>query len=514
MPIHGDELKKTVPILDVLKRGLQTKPDEPAIVSLVESRTWRELEVASNNLAANYLAHGLAPGDRIASLMPNRPALMIHYLACFKAGLVAVPLNYRYLLPGIEHALNVSGARALLIHEERFGHIEESNVISSLHLGIISHGTEDETYIRFEDFLDTCSRDIEFPSPSPDWPSAIFFTSGSTGPAKGVTHSYQSLEFMFASCAAGFELGSADIILADSSHSHIGGFLFSFSAMSVGGRAVIATNTEPDELLQLLRKERPTVLCILPAALFRVVRDHKATKEDFSSLRLLRSGSDKVPLELEHEFTALTGLKIDEGYGSTEVGLATINPPSGLIKEGSDGRPLPGFAFSIREDEGNEVPTGTDGNTWVKSKSLMLGYWDNPGATSESIKDGWFNMGDILRADEDGYLWFKGRKKQIIMHDGSIIGPQEVEEALLEHESVDNTGVIGIHDLVHGEKVRAYVSIKEGFEQPTMTELIFFAKERIGYKAPEEIIFIEEIPLNPTGKVDRVTLKQMAENEA
>jgi len=512
MPIYGDDLKETVAILDILKQGLDTKPDEPALVSLEESYTWREVEEASNNLAANYLAHGLAPGDRIASLMPNSPALLIHYLACIKSGLVAVPLNYRYHTPQIEHALGVSGAKALLIHEERFGHADESEMIRSLHLGIISYGTDGEQHTRFEDFLNTKPGEIEFPAP--DCPSVIFFTSGSTGPAKGVTHSYQSLEYMFASTITGFELASADTMLADSSHSHIGGFLFSLAAISVGGRALIATNTEPDELLQLLRRERPTVLCILPAALFRVVRDHEATKEDFSSLRLLRSGSDKVPLELEHEFTALTGLQIDEGYGSTEVGLATMNPPSSVIKEGSIGKALPGFIFSIRDDEGSDVPAGTEGNLWVHSKSTMLGYWDNPGATSESIKDGWFDMGDVLRADEDGYLWFKGRKKQIIMHDGSIIGPQEVEEALLEHEAVDNAGVIGIHDLVHGENIRAYVSVKEDAGMPTSLELIVFARERIGYKAPEEIIFLEEIPLNPTGKVDRAALKQMAEQQS
>lgn len=514
MPIYGDELKEIVPIPDILKRGLETKPDEPALVSLEESCTWRELEEASNNLAANYLAHGLAPGDRIASLMPNRPALLIHYLACLKAGLVSVPLNYRYHTPQIEHALSVSGAKTILIHDERLHHADESEIISNLHLGIISFEADDHPYPRFENIMEIKPGEVDIPSLEPDLPTVIFFTSGSTGPSKGVTHTYSSLEYMFASCAQGFELNSDDILLADSSHSHLGGFMFSLSALSKGARVLVATDTEPDELLSLLRKERPTVLCMIPAAFFRVVRDHDARAEDFSSLRLMRAGADKVPQELEREFKELSGLQIDEGYGSTEVGLSTINPPSGIIKPGSIGRPIPGFVITLKDNGGKEVLPGGEGNNWTKTKSLMSGYWENPEDTNKVMDGEWFDTGDVLVAEEDGYLRFRGRKKQIIVHDGSNISPQEVEDSLLDHPSVKGAGVIGINDLMHGEKVRAYVSIKEGFKKPTATELIFFAKDKVGYRAPEEVIFLEEIPLNPTGKVDRVTLKQMAEAES
>jgi long-chain acyl-CoA synthetase len=121
------------------------------------------------------------------------------------------------------------------------------------------------------------------------------------------------------------------------------------------------------------------------------------------------------------------------------------------------------------------------------------------------------DTGDVMRADADGYLWFCGRKKQIIIHDGSNICPQEVEEALLEHAAGATAGVIGIHDLVHGENVRAYVMLKEGIARPTSQELIQFARARVGYKAPEEIVVLDAMPLNATGKVDRVTLKRMAE---
>ena len=141
----------------------------------------------------------------------------------------------------------------------------------------------------------------------------------------------------------------------------------------------------------------------------------------------------------------------------------------------------------------------------------MTGYWNNQQATAETIVDGWLDTGDVMRVDESGYLWFCGRKKQIIIHDGSNICPQEVEEAVAEHPAIEAAGVIGVHDLIHGENVRAYVTLREGAKRPTSAELIHFARERVGYKAPDEIVILDEMPLNATGKVDRVTLKQMAE---
>jgi long-chain acyl-CoA synthetase len=194
----------------------------------------------------------------------------------------------------------------------------------------------------------------------------------------------------------------------------------------------------------------------------------------------------------------------------TEVGLATLNPPSGPMRLGSVGQPIAGFELSVRDDGGAEVTTDTAGQLHMKTPARMLGYWNDPYATAETVRDDWLDSGDIMKVDAEGYLWFCGRKKQIIVHDGSNIFPQEVEEALLEHPAVENVGVIGIHDLMHGENVRAYIALREGIERPKAQELIDFARERVGYKAPEEIEFLDEIPLNPTGKVDRVALKARA----
>lgn len=511
MQLSGGALAMSVDVRNVLRTGLENRPDADALVSSEARWTWAELDRASDRLAANLMELGLRAGDRVASLLPNRVTLFVHYIACLKAGLVMVPLNYRYTPQAIDHHLRKSGASVLVAHAERGEDLSQCSEIDRLPLGVIGFESDETAGVRFEDLLTRDGPAFVAPPRAPEDPAAIFFTSGSTGEPKGVTHTYASLGWMFAILANGFEMTADDVLLPGSSCSHLGGFLFGFAALCRGARLVVARSYTGDEILQLFRAERPTVLCMIPAALFAVVRDPDARAEDFASLRLCRSGSDKVPAELEKEFIAITGHEIDEGYGCSEVGLVTLNPPSGRIIPGSVGRALAGVDLSIRDDDGNELGADADGNLWIRAPSLMGGYWNDEAATRAAIRDGWLDSGDRMAADADGYLWFRGRKKQIIVHDGSNIYPQEVEEALEDHPAVALAGVIGIHDLVHGENVRAYVALKPGVAPPPAGELIAFARRQIGYKAPEEIEFLDEIPLNPTGKVDRVTLKAMAE---
>jgi long-chain acyl-CoA synthetase len=194
----------------------------------------------------------------------------------------------------------------------------------------------------------------------------------------------------------------------------------------------------------------------------------------------------------------------------TEIGIPTVTPPASP-KIGSVGPLAPGYEASLRDAAGHEVATGAPGRLWIRFPGNMAGYWNNPAATADTIVDGWVDTGDVMQVDEDGYLWFCGRQKQIIIHDGSNICPQEVEAALLEHDAVSSAGVVGVQSPLHGENVRAYVTLGvTGSETPTMLDLIRFARARVGYKAPEEIIQLDRMPLTATGKVDRVTLKRLA----
>ena len=532
--IEGPVLGKPVgPLNQLLREGLTVDPDAVAIESAYRRLTWAELEEESARLAAGYLSIGLSPGDRLASLMPNRVALAVHYLACFKAGLVATPLNYRYTARQIDHALAVSTAAALVTHVERAADVADSELAGSLACGtVVFHDAPDEEVPgaaqgaaalhanqdidvrwdhRFDDLLTTGAL-AGAPEFDPHLPAAIFFTSGSTGPAKGVTHTHESLRWMMASAVAAFELSSEDAFLPASSLSHLGSFLWTLSALSVGGRAVVARTTDAHELLPLLREHDPTVLAMLPAALWALIRDHDLRPGDFSSLRLVRAGSDKVSTELLAEFASAAGFPIVEGYGMTEVGLATLNPVTGDNRQGSIGTPISGFTIALRDEQGDPTAVEQVGRILIKTRSQMTGYWEAPEATAEVVSRGWLDSGDLARADQDGYLWFFGRKKQVIVHDGSNVSPFEVEGALVQHPAVDLAGVVGIHDDVHGENVRAYITLREGAQRPAAADLIRFCRERVGYRAPEEIVVLDEMPLNPTGKIDRVGLKRMAED--
>jgi acyl-coenzyme A synthetase/AMP-(fatty) acid ligase len=448
----------------------------------------------------------------VASLLPNRGALIVHYLACCKAGLVATPLNYRYQTPEIDHALEVSGASMIVAHAERDDALDASKFVPQLRQGRVAFEASSDRFPHLEELMTANgpARTLP-PPPSPEAPAFIFFTSGSTGKPKGVTHTHGTFGWMVASAIAGLGITSSDVFLPATSASHIACSSLSFAGLAAGARVPLARTFGPGELLPLLRHARPSLLCMLPAPLFGLVRDPGATREDFQSIRRCVSGGDKISAELEHEYMALTGHAIEELYGMTETGTATYNPPGPLNRIGSIGQIAPGFSASIRDDNGADVPAGTAGQLWIKSPSNMVAYWNRPDATAETIVDGWLDTGDLVSADDGNYLWFRGRKKQIIIHDGSNICPQEVEESLLDNPAVASAGVIGVHDLLHGENVRAYVTLRPETQHPTMAELIQFSKERVGYKAPDEIIVLDEMPLNAVGKVDRAALKELAE---
>jgi Acyl-CoA synthetases (AMP-forming)/AMP-acid ligases II len=435
--------------------------------------------------------------------------LVVYYIACMKSSLVCVPLNYRYTIPEIEHALEVSEASILLAHAEREGEVAASSRVRELPLGLIIHGAE-ERRPSFRDLIATAPAKQELPVPTASDPALVFFTSGSTGPAKGVTHSREAIGWMLASTAAAFRYTPRDVVLPGSSISHILGFILSFGALAVGARVVIAQTFDSQHILGLLRDQRPTVLCMQPATMFPLVRDPGALRQDFASLRLCRSGTDKLPAELAREFTELTGMKIHEGYGMTETGVVTMNPPLGIIKVGSVGRAVSGVRLSIRDEGGRELPAGAEGRLWITTPGLTMGYWKDPAATAAVMRDGWLDSGDVMKADDEGYLTFCGREKLLIVHDGSNISPQEVEDALLQHAAVESAGVVGVRDLLHGENVRAYVTLKPGAPVPTMQEIIQFARARVGYKAPENVEFLTAMPLSPAGKVDRAALKRLA----
>ncbi len=385
MPISGPKLERPVTLAKLLDVGLRSAPDEAALVLLERSWSWRELEEDATRLAKRYLAMGLAAGDRVATLLPNRGALVVQYLACFKAGLVATPLNYRYQTPEIDHALEVSGASLIVAHAERDDALAASQWVPRLRLGRIAFEGTGAGERGLEELMTVDGPPTQLPpQPLPEAPAIIFFTSGSTGKPKGVTHSHATFGWMVASAIAGLGITPSDVFLPATSASHVAACSFSLAGLSAGACVAIARTFGADELLPLVRRARPSLLCMLPAPLFALVRDPGAKGKDFQSIRRCVSGGDKISAELGHEYTALTGHAIEELYGMTETGTATYNPSGVLNRIGSIGQMAPGFAASIRDDDGAEVPAGTTGRLWIQSPSNMIGYWNRPDATSRN----------------------------------------------------------------------------------------------------------------------------------
>lgn len=508
MVLSGSRVHRAVDVSNLLVVGMSRSPDSMAIACADERMTWRELDEASRRLASGFAELGLRPGDRLASLIPNGLSNAVVHLACLRAGLVTVPLNYRYTPTNIDHALEVCEAAALVAHAERADDVAACRHVSLLPLGLIGSG-DGFGDVGLAELQATPPDDSHLCAADPHAPAAVFFTSGSTGPAKGVSHSLESLGWMMTTAVDAFELASDDVFLPASSLSHLGAILCMLSSLAVGASVVIARSLDAGEVLALLRAHRPTILAMVPSALTAVVRDPQAAAADFSSLRFCRVGADRVSPEFAQEFRRLTGFFISEGYGMTEAGIVSLNPPSGEIRPGSVGLVAPGVSVRLVDDHGADVPTGDVGRVLVQASSLMAGYWSDPDATAAVISDGWLDSGDLARVDEDGYLWFSGRAKDIIVHDGSNVSPAEVETALAEHPAVGQAIAVGRRDPIHGENVHAFVTLVVGAVRPSERELIAFARERVGYRAPETIDFLDAVPLNPTGKVDRAALKDM-----
>ncbi len=515
--MEGPRLEGPFALTDVLRAGLGADPSGAAVITRDLTLTWAELEDQSSNLARNYVALGLRPGERVATLMPNRPALIAHHLACLKAQLVSTPLNYRYMPAEIDHALEVSGAALLVHHAERDADIAATRLGPRLPLGTLRFGAgelpsaaEASGTRALEGLLHAAPTTVTLPEIRPDAPLFVFFTSGSTGPAKGVTHTVETIGWMTENFRTGLEVTRDDVLLTTTSHSYLGGTSFAFIAFRVGAPLVMAHGADGAEVIPLIRRHRPTVTWMLPSTLYALVNDGDCTREDFASFRYVATAGDKAPGALERQFEKLAGYRLREIFGMTEAIEIAITPPAGPNLEGSAGRPGPGVTWSVRDRSGAEVGPGEVGGLWIRYPGATVGYWNRPESTAEVFEDGWFDTGDLVSVDEAGYLWFRGRRKQIIVHDGSNIAPQEVEAALLEHPGVRRAGVVGVHDARHGENVWAYVALTPGAPPAPPAELIAFAAERVGYKAPDVVVILDSLPVNAVGKTDRMALKRMA----
>lgn len=490
----------------------QRTPDKVALWFGSRKWTYAELDEASDRIAASLARSGVKPGDRVALFMPNCPELVLTYFACFKLGAISVPLNYRYRQAEAHYALEHSGATTLLAHQALVAEVEPLPLAA---MGVqrrylVGGAAIRPGFILFADLLAGPSTGIPVPAFDERQPAAVLYTSGTTAKPKGVVYSHGTLWHQCLMQTETFAMIPEDIHLVSTAACHAAAFTGQLLPnVNAGGTTVLTHLPTPEQVVDAIHTHRITRLQMLPASLEELVEyleQHPGA--DLGCLRCCNAGGDKVPLDLHHRFRKAVGFDINEVFGMTEALTCLTNPPFGPKRLGSIGQPVTQTHVRLVDLQGREVPADQTGEMQVKSPGVMVGYWNDPEATAAVFHDGWLATGDLARRDEDGYYWFVGRKKEIIIRGGSNISPQEVEEVLDDHPAVSLSCVVGVPDKHFGEIVAAYVALREDASpKPTAEELRQFVAGRIAaYKVPERITLMDHLPLNATGKVDRKRL--------
>ncbi|HWP93530.1 MAG TPA: AMP-binding protein [Thermodesulfobacteriota bacterium] len=499
---------------DLFAEALKNTPDKEAIIFKGRSTSYRELYDLMNRSARALLSLGIVRGDRVAIFMENRVELVELYFACFRICAIAVPLNHRYQTDEVIYAVNHCGAKVLIADGSLFPRAEGiKDSVQSLQ-GIYVFGDEPTNMENsWSRILKNLPENAEWPLVQENDPAMILYTSGSTNKPKGVTHTHGSIFHTASSRKISQCLTEEDVSLAATAICHAGASIgVTFPTLYAGGTVVILEKTDPVLFLEALIKHRPTRTVILPAQLLDAVEHPQAQSVDFNCLKEVECGGDQISHDLYEHFNKVAGYELNQLYGLTECEGACINPPFGLIKRGSIGKPREGVEIRLVNPDGKDVPDGEIGEILIKSASVMIGYWNDPENTKKTFLDGWLRTGDLGRRDEDGYHHFNGRIKEVIIKGGSNVAPGEVEEVIDDHPDVIISGVVGTPDPRYGQLIHAFIELKPGLENPPgEKELSAYAAKRLAaYKVPDRWTFVEELPRNEVGKIDRRGLHALA----
>jgi long-chain acyl-CoA synthetase len=495
--LANDNQKSPMPLASYLGGAAAHSPNKPAIIFDGRTLSYLELDREAQRRALTLIASGIGPGDRVALHMDNGSELAVSYFACFYAGAIAVPVNTRMKGPEIEYVLAHSGASIYLGQPELFREVADIQ----------------PRFPRMRQFavdwraLEACvdeSTARTLPAVAADRPAVILYTSGTTARPKGVVHTHRSL----LNAARNFSLESDDIAMIVTPMVHGAAFMTLLASVDVAATAVVVARFDPEAVLDAIARHRGTYLFAMPVMCRALIAAQSARPRDVSSGKRYLAGGDAVPPALQSEFARCFGRPLHEFFGTTETGPIAANWSSAASCIGSFGCAVPGVDIKVVDANGKPVSHGAIGEMIIRSPSNMAGYWNDQDTTKTALRDRWFHTGDLVRQESDGYLWFQGRRKEIIVRGGSNISPQEVEAVLYQHAGVRDAGVIGEPDANWGERVVAFVSRRPGHAVTAEELITFVAKRLAAYKTPEEIVFLDDLPKSAAGKVLRRALQE------
>ncbi|PWB70792.1 MAG: hypothetical protein C3F07_16075 [Anaerolineales bacterium] len=490
-------------------------PDKTAIEFIdppLQRYTYAELDELVNRTAGYLQSLGLQPGDRVALQLTKSIEFILLHLATVRLGAITLPLNLAYPPDELKYFLEDSGAKLFFALETSKGKIRSMlPELPDLKECIFLDPSKPDEFQ-----LQITNREAGgFESPlrgsstiDDNQTAVIIYTSGTTGRPKGAEITHGNLISNLESLHTAWGWQAEDVLLHVLPIFHVHGlFVALHGALHAGAATKMMREFNAQRTLELLSSGECTVFMAVPTIHKRLL---DADRYDLSNVRLITSGSDRLPDEVFTGFQEIFGYALLERYGMTETGMNCSNPLHGQRRIGSVGLPLPGVQVRIVNAETHEqLPDGEIGEVEIRGPNVFKGYWRQPEKTSASFSaDGWFKTGDLGFRESDGYITLCGRSKDLIISGGLNIYPPEVERVLVEHPAVNACAVIGCPDAEWGEKVTAVVVHEKG-GSVTGEELIRFCRERLApYKSPKAIVFRSDLPRNAMGKIQKAELRK------
>jgi acyl-CoA synthetase (AMP-forming)/AMP-acid ligase II len=492
---------------EALMQRAQSRPESTAFIFEEDTWTYRRLAEESERVAQGLAASGVKAGDRVVLHMMNRPEMLVAYYACFRMGAIAAPLRTAFTFA--ELAPMLQRLRPALYIGERALYPNVAPVDATIlprEKRFIVDDAEQTHAVQPWDALKRAPHS-DLPTPASHQPAVLINTSGSTGQPKFVVHTLDTVGATMELVHKHFGLSADDVIVSPLQLAHGTGFIFSLLFVQFGLPFIMLQTANPDIVLDCIERYRSTWMVGFPYQYAGLLEAQQAKPRDVSSLRLCLTGGDVCPVDLQNQVTSALGAPLYNIWGATEgVGQITFGlQPCPVLRIGEAGQ------VRIVDENGADVAHGEVGELLIRGANVFVGYWDDPAATAQSLKAGWYYTGDLVRRGEGDELRFVSRKKDIIIRGGTNISPAEVEEALVAcHPAVKEAGAVGKPDPVLGQRVFGFVKLASGAREGVVAEILRNVAGRLApYKVPEGLRVIDALPRNGLGKVDRRALERM-----